>query len=108
MREPERYAMFARISRFKVRDGRLDELKAYRDGRIQKLEKQQGLKYMFGLQGQDGEHLVVALYESGAHAESELALKTAGEFWFQITDLVEGRPEIRSYEVTHFQTFSAA
>ncbi len=101
--------MFARISRVKVKDGRLDELKAYRAGRIQKLEKkQQGLKYMIGLQGQDGEHLVVALYESSAHAESELALKTAGEFWFQITDLVEGRPEIRSYDVTHFHTFSAA
>ena len=100
--------MFARISRFNVKDGRLDDLKAYRDGRIQKLKKQQGLKYMLGLQGQDGEHLVVAIYESRTHAESELAMKTAGEFWFQITDLIEGKPDVRSYDVTHFQTFSAA
>ena len=100
--------MFARISRFNVKDGRLDDLKAYRDGRIQKLKKQQGLKYMLGLQDQDGEHLVVAIYESRTHAESELAMKTAGEVWFQITDLIEGKPDVRSYDVTHFQTFSAA
>ncbi len=98
--------MFARISRFNVKDGRLDDLKAYRDGRIQKLKKQQGLKYMLGLQDQDGEHLVVAIYESRTHAESELVMNTAGKFWFKVANLIEGTHEVRSYEVTHFDIFS--
>ncbi len=98
--------MYARISRLRVKTGRMGDLFAFRDGRRQKLEKLQGLKYVFGMSGQDSEHLVVAIFESKSHAQSELAMKTAGEFWFKISDLIEGKPDVRSYEVTHFESFS--
>ncbi len=98
--------MYARISRLKVGAGRLDDLLAFRDGRKQKLEKLQGLNYLLGLSGQDNEYLVVAIYESETDAQSERAMKTAGEFWFKIGDLIEGKPDVRSYDVTHFESFS--
>ncbi len=83
----------------------LGDLFAFRDGRRQKLEKLQGLKYLLGLSGQDNEYLVVAIYESETDAQSERAMKTAGEFWFKIGDLIEGKPDVRSYDVTHFESF---
>ena len=98
--------MYARISRLKVGAGRMGDLMAFRDERKQKLEKLQGLKYMLGLSGRDSEYLVIAIFESKSHAQSELAMKTAGEFWFKISDLIEGNPDVRSYEVTHFESFS--
>ncbi len=98
--------MFARISRFNVRAGRLDDLKAHRDERKQQLEKLPGLKYILGLSGQDSEYLVVAIYESRAHAESELAMNTAGKFWFKIANFIEGKREVRSYDVTHLEVYS--
>ena len=100
--------MYARISRLKVGAGRLDDLLAFRDGRKQELEKLQGLKYMLGLSGQDSEYLVVAIYESKTDAESERSMNTAGDFWFKIGNLIEGTPDVRSYEVTHFESFSPA
>ncbi len=98
--------MFARISRFKVGVGRLDELKAFRDERKQYLEKLPGVKYVLGLSGQDSEYLVIAIFESRTHAESELAVETAGNFWFKIANLIEGTREVRTYDVTHFEDFS--
>ena len=104
--ETGRDVMYARISRLKVKAGRLDDLLAFRDGRKQELEKLQGLKYMLGLSGQDSEYLVVAIYESETDAQSDRAMNTAGEFWFKIGDLIEGKPDVRSYDVTHFESFS--
>ena len=99
--------MYARISRLKVADGRMNDLLVYRDGRKENLEKLKGLKYMIGLSERDNEHLVVAIYESEAHAQSELAMKTAGEFLFKISRVIEEKPDVRSYEVTHFESFSS-
>ena len=98
--------MFARISRFKVRAGRSDELKAYRDERKQQLEKLPGLKYILALSGQDNECLVVAIYKSRTHAESELVMNNTGKFWFKIANLIEGKRDVRLYDVTHFDIFS--
>ena len=98
--------MFARISRFKVKAGRLDDLNAHRDERKQQLEKLPGLKYVLGLSGQDSEYLVVAIFESKTHAESELAMESAGKFWFKIGNLIEGKREVGLYDVTHFEKFS--
>ncbi len=80
--------MFARISRFKVKAGRLDDLNAHRDERKQQLEKLPGLKCVLGLSGQDSEYQVVAIYESRTHAKSELATESTGKFWFKVGDLI--------------------
>ena len=98
--------MFARISTFKVKAGRLDDLKAYRDERKQQLETLPGLKYVLGLSGQDNDYQVIAIYESRTHAESELAMESTGKFWFKIGDLIEGKREVRLYDITHFESFS--
>ena len=98
--------MFARISKFKVKAGRWDDLKAHRDERSQQLENLPGLKYVLGLSGQDSEYQVVAIYESRSHAESEAAMEIAGKFWFKMANLIEGKREVRLYDVTHFESFS--
>ncbi len=98
--------MFARISKFKVKAGRLDDLKAHRDERKQQLETLPGLKYVLGLSGQDNEYQIVAIYESRTHAESELAMESTGKFWFKIGNLIEGKREVRSYDVTHLEVYS--
>ena len=98
--------MFARISKFKVKAGRLDDLKAHRDARKQELEKLPGLKHVLGLSGQDNDYQIIAIYESKSHAESEAAMEIAGKFWFKMANLIEGKREVRLYDVTHFENFS--
>jgi hypothetical protein len=98
--------MFARISTVKVKAGRLDDLKAQRDEQKQLLERLPGLNCLFGLSGQDSEYQVVAIYESRTHAESELAMESAGKFWFKVGNLIEGKREVSLYDVTHFDNFS--
>ncbi len=98
--------MFARTTTFKVKAGRLDDLMAQRDEQKLLLETLPGLKYVLGLSGQDNEYQIVAIYESRTHAESKLTMETAGDFWFKITNLVEGTREVRTYDVTHFENFS--
>jgi hypothetical protein len=98
--------MFARISTFKVKAGRLDDLKAQRDEQKQLLETLPGLNCLFGLSGQDSEYQVVAIYESRSQAESEAAMEIAGKFWFKMANLIEGKREVKLYDVTHFENFS--
>ncbi len=99
--------MFARISRFKVKPGQLNDLIAYRNSREPELKKLKGLRHIIGLASEDDEYLVIALYESQAHAEDETTLTSVGDFWFKMSALTEGRPDVRKYDVSHFQTYSS-
>ncbi len=99
--------MFARISRFKVKPGQLNNLIAYRNSREPELKKLKGLRHIIGLASKDDEYLVIALYESEAHAEDETTLTSVGDFWFKMSALTEGRPDVRKYDVSHFQTYSS-
>ena len=99
--------MFARVTRFKVQPGKLDDLVAYRDLREPELEKLKGLRNIIGLASKDDEYLVVAIYVSEAHAEDQTTLKTVGDFWFKMSVFIEGQPDVRRYDVTHFQTYSS-
>ena len=98
--------MFARITRLHLKPGRLDDFIAYRDSREPILKTMQGLHHIIGVSGQDGEYLVIALYESETHAES--SLEDVGKFWFKVSNFIEGSADIRTYDVTHFQTFTSA
>ena len=99
--------MFARVTRFKVQSGRLDDLVAYRNSREPELKKLKGLRHIIGLASKDDDYLVVALYESEAHAEDQTTLKTVSDFWFRMSAFIEGQPDVRRYDVTHFQTYSS-
>ena len=99
--------MFARITRMKVKPGQLKSLIAYRNSREPELKKMKGLRHIIGLSSKDGEYLVIALYESEAHAEDETTLKSVSDFWFRMSPFVEGHPDVRKYDATHFQTYSS-
>jgi heme-degrading monooxygenase HmoA len=99
--------MFARVTRFKVQSGRLDDLIAYRNSREPDLKKLKGLRNIIGLASKDDEYLVVALYESEAHAEDQSTLNIVNDFWFRMSAFIEGQPDVRRYDVTHFQTYSS-
>ncbi len=100
--------MYARMSRFKVKRERIDDVIAFRNSRLPKLRQLDGLKYLFGLVADDGEVLVVAMYESEKHAESPQVLAVAGDFWFRMGGITgaEGMT-IRKYNVMHFDDFTA-
>ena len=99
--------MFARVTRFKVQSGRLDDLIAYRNSREPELKKLKGLRNIIGLASKDDEYLVVALYESEAHAEDQSTLNIVNDFWFRMSAFIQGQPDVRRYDVTHFQTYSS-
>jgi heme-degrading monooxygenase HmoA len=99
--------MFARITRLKVKPGQLTGLIAYRNSREPELKKMKGLRHIIGLASKDGEYVVIALYESEAHAEDETTLKSVGEFWFRMSTFIEGQPDVCKYDVTHFQKYSS-
>lgn len=99
--------MFARITRLKVKPGQLDNLIAYRNSREPELKKLKGLRHIIGLASKDDEYLVIALYESEAHAEEETTLMFVGNFWFKMSAFIEDQVDVRKYGVTHFQTYSS-
>ncbi len=98
--------MFVRISRFKVKPGQLNNLIAYRNSREPELKKLKGLRHIMGLASKDDEYLIIALYESEAHAEDESTLTFVGDFWFRMSAFIEG-PPVHRYDVSHFQTYSS-
>ncbi len=99
--------MFARITRLKVKPGQLDNLIAYRNSREPELKKLKGLRHIMWLASKDDEYLVIALYESEAHAEKETTLMFVGNFWFKMSAFIEDQVDVRKYGVTHFQTYSS-
>ena len=100
--------MYARMSRFKIKRERIDDVIAFRNSRLDKLRQLDGLKYLFGLAADDGEFLVIAMYESEEHAESPQVLAVAGDFWFRVEGIMEaGGMSIRKYNVMHFDDFTA-
>ncbi len=100
--------MFARMSRFKIKRERIDDVIAFRNSRLPELRQLDGLKYLFGLAADDGEFLVVAMYESEEHAESPQVLAVAGAFWFRVAGIMEDEGmTIRKFDVMHFDDFTA-
>ncbi len=100
--------MFTRVSRFKIKRERIDDVMAWRDSRLPKLRQLDGLKYLFGLAADDGEYMVLAIYESEEHAESPQVLAVAGAFWFRVAGILEDEGmTIRKYNVMHFDDFTA-
>ncbi len=97
--------MFARITRLKVKPGQLDNLIAYRNSREPELKKLKGLRHIMWLASKDDEYLVIALYESEAHAEKETTLMFVENFWFKMSAFIEDQVDVRKYGVTHFQTY---
>ncbi len=101
--------MYARMSRFKIKRERIDDVKEFRNSRLPKLRQLDGLKYLLGLAADDGECLVVAIYESEEYAESPQVLAVAGDFWFRTAGIIEaGGMTIRKYNVMHFDDFTAS
>ena len=99
--------MFARIRRLKVKPGQLDNLIAYRISGEPELKKLKGLRHIIGLVSNDDEYLIIALYESEAHAEDETTLKSVGNILFRMSAFVEDQADVSKYDVTHFQTYSS-
>ncbi len=101
--------MFTRVSRFKIKRERIDDVMAWRNSRLPKLRQLDGLKYLFGLAADDGEYLVIAIYASAGHAESPQVLAIAGDFWFRVAGMLEAEElTIRTYNVMHFDDFTAS
>ena len=100
--------MFTRVSRFKIKRERIDDVIAWRKSRLPKIRQLDGLKYLFGLAADDGEYMVLAIYESEEHAESPQVLAVAGDFWFRMGGIMEDEGmTIRKYNVMHFDDFTA-
>ncbi len=78
-----------------------------RNSREPELKKLKGLRHIMGLASKDDEYLVIALYESEAHAEDETTLTFVGDFWFRMSAFIEGPPDVHRYDVSHFQTYSS-
>lgn len=97
--------MFARITRLHVKPDRMDDFIAYRNSREPVLKTLKGLRHIIGVSGNNGEYLVIALYESETHAKS--SVEDVGKFWFKVSSFIEGSADIRTYDVTHFQTFTS-
>ncbi len=100
--------MYARMSRFKIKRERIDDVIAFRNSRLPKLRQLDGLNYLLGLVADDGEILVIAIYESEEHAESPQVLAVAGDFWFRMGGIMEAEGmTIQKYDVLHFDDFTS-
>lgn len=95
--------MYARISKIRIREGNYDAALAFRDSILPEMRAIRGLKHWLGFTGDDGEFIVITVYESEADAEA--ALPKALKVWGRMADMLEGPPEVGSYEVAHFYTF---
>ena len=89
--------MFARLTTFRVKPDRLEDLRRWREDNEAAIYAQPGLRQWIGLIGQDGQVYVFAIYDDVQAATN--ALPAARALWSQFADMIEGEPTAQFLEV---------
>jgi quinol monooxygenase YgiN len=93
----EEVIMYARLTTFRVKRDKFDEMRRWREQNETAIYAQPGLREWIGMMEDSGEIVVVALFDDEKAARD--ALPQARAFWDQMAPMVEGEPTARFMEV---------
>ena len=89
--------MFARLTTFRVKPDRLEDLRQWQQANQAAIYAQPGLRHWIGLMGQDGQAYVIAIFDDVQAAAD--ALPAARALWSQFVDMLDGEPTAQFMEV---------
>ena len=97
--------MYARLTTFRVKPDKMDEMRRWREANEAAIYAQPGLRQWTGLADDQGEVLVLALFDDERAARE--ALPHASALWKQMAPMLEGEPSARFLDVIAAETFAA-
>ena len=89
--------MYARITTFRTNSERYDEANALAEELKPEIMAIPGIKFWFDAGNNEGEGIVIAVYDSKDSAEA--AMPAAREIFSRFGEFMESPPEIKGYEV---------
>ena len=89
--------MYARLTTFRVKADKFDEMRRWRDQNEAEIYAQPGLREWIGLMEDSGEVVVLALFDDERAARE--ALPHARALWAKMAPMVEGEPTARFLDV---------
>ena len=97
--------MYARLTTFRVKPDKIDEMRRWRAANEAAIYAQPGLRQWTGAMDDKGEVFVLALFDDEKAARD--ALPHARTLWQQMVPMIEGEPTARFFDVMAAKTVSA-
>ena len=97
--------MYARLTTFRVKPDKIDEMRRWRAANEAAIYAQPGLRQWTGLMDDSGEVFVLALFDDERAARD--ALPHARALWQQMAPMLQGEPTARFLNVMAAKTVSA-
>ena len=94
--------MHARVTTAKLKPGMREKIVRFREEIDVDMRDFKGLKHWLSLISEDGELVVIAVYDKVSSMEA--AAPAARRIWEPALSMAEGPPLIKTYEVTRFDT----
>lgn len=89
--------MYARITTFRVHPEKIDDARALAEEMKPEIMAIPGIKYWFDTGNEDGNGVVIAIYETTEAAEA--AAKTASAMFGRFAEFMESEPQSQGFEV---------
>jgi hypothetical protein len=93
----EEVTMYARLTTFRVKPEKMDEMRRWREQRQDAIYAQPGLREWIGLADDNGEVFVIALFDDERAACD--ALPYARVFFSEMAPMIESEPTVRFLDV---------
>ena len=89
--------MYARLTTFRVKPDKLEDMRRWRDANEAKIYAQPNLREWIGMMDGNGEFFVVALFDDEKAAQD--AMPQVRALWSDMAPMIEGEPTLRFLEV---------
>jgi quinol monooxygenase YgiN len=89
--------MYARLTTFRVKPDKIDEMRRWREENEAAIYAQPGLRQWISVADENGEVFVLALFDDERAARD--TLPHAQAFWPQMAPMIEGQPTVRFLNV---------
>jgi quinol monooxygenase YgiN len=89
--------MYARLTTFRVKSDKLEEMRRWREENEAKIYAQPGLREWIGMMDEYGEFFVIALFDDEKAARD--ALPHARALWKEMASMIESEPKARFLNV---------
>ncbi|MCG7392550.1 hypothetical protein MHY87_06490 [Microvirga sp. ACRRW] len=89
--------MYARLTTFRVKPDKVEDMRRWRDANEARIYDQPGLRDWIGLMDDKGDFVVVALFDDEAAAQA--AMPQVRALWSEMAAMVEGVPTAKFLNV---------
>jgi len=89
--------MYARLTTFRVKPDKMEDMRRWREEHHAEILAQPGLRQWIGMVGDDGEVVVVSLFDDERAARESMTY--VRNLWSQMAPMLEGEPTARFLNV---------